>query len=239
MTGASTSGNDVIINLARSEDDRLTIKDAAGKDFVMTYGNVGAFETLVAQVNNSSLTLDGRASYYQATGRNATLTADSGLDSVEVWLNNNRDFSTNTFVGDISVLNASAVEGKSTLVGNGYNNSIVGSSENSSMWGGDSHEANDTLIGGAGADWFWYGKNEGNDVISGVDENDVINLYNVNIADVEEYKNWNITNNSISFNLKDGGSLTIQSNNSGVGFKFADDANTYAIDQRTKEYYTK
>jgi len=107
------------------------------------------------------------------------------------------------------------------------------------MWGGNSHETNDTLIGGAGADMFWYGKNEGNDVVSGADENDVINLYNVNIADVESYDNWNITNNSISFNLKDGGSLTIQSNNSGVGIKFADDGNTYAINQRTKEYYTK
>ena len=240
VTGAATSGNDVIINLFNSDDDRLTIKDAAGKDFVMEYGNVGSFDTLVAQVNNSGLTYDGRASYYQATGRNATLTADSGLDSAEIWLNNNRDFvQKTTFVGDISVLNASAVQGKSTLVGNGYNNMIVGSSENSSMWGGDSHEANDTLVGGAGADMFWYGKNEGNDVITGVDENDVINLYNVNIADVESYDTWNITNNSISFNLKDGGSLTVQSNNSGVGFKFADDDNVYAVDQRTKEHYTK
>ena len=240
VTGASTSGNDVIINLANSDDDRLTIKDAAGKDFVMEYGNVGAFDTLVAQVNNTGLTYDGRASYYQATGRNATLTADSGLDSIEVWLNNDRNFSPKTtFVGDIEVLNASAVEGKSTLAGNGYDNLIIGSSENSSMWGGNSHEANDTLVGGAGADMFWYGKNEGNDVITGTDENDVINLYNVNIADVESYDTWNITNNSVSFNLKDGGSLTIQSNNSGVGFKFADDDNTYAIDQRTKEYYTK
>lgn len=239
VTGASTSGNDVIINLARSDDDRLTIKDAVGKDFAMEYGNVGSFETLVAQVNNNALTYDSRATYYQATGRNATLNVDSGLDNAEIWLNNNRDFSTKTFVGDIQVLNASGVQGRSTLVGNGYNNSIVGSSENSSMWGGSSNEANDTLVGGAGADMFWYGKNEGNDVVTGADENDVINLYNVNIADVESYDNWNITNNSISFNLKDGGSLTIQSNNSGVGFKFADDGNTYAIDQRTKEYYTK
>ena len=239
VTGGAVNGNDVILNLAKSDDDRLTIKDAAGKDFILRHGEVGAFKTLVAQVNTSTLTFDNRASYYQATGRNATMTAESGLDSVDIWLNNDHNYSSNTFVGDIAVLDASAVEGKSSLVGNGYDNVIIGSSENSSMWGGESHEANDTLVGGAGADMFWYGKNQGNDVITGADENDVVNLYNLRMEDVDDVSTWNITNNSISFNVKEGGTLTIQNSNTSVGFKFDGDENTYAVDRTTREFYTK
>ncbi len=241
VTGASVSGQDVLVNLT-NDNDRLTIKDAVGKDFQMEYGAVGSFETLTAQVAYDSLNYDDRATYYQAINKNATVNAGSDLSSgAEIWLNNNRDFSDKTFVGDIKVLNASSVEGRSTLVGNSNDNVIYGSSENSSMWGGDKG-GNDTLVGGAGADMFWYGKNNGNDTITSVDGNDVINLYDVNIADVESYDSWTITNNAVSFNMKDsagGGSLTIMTNNTGVGFKFADDGNTYAINQRDGSYYTK
>jgi hypothetical protein len=236
VKGAEIDGNNVVIQLASNDDDRLTIENAVGKDFIVEYGNVGAFETLVAQVHNNSLTVDGLANYYQATGKNATVSVSSTNDA-EVWLDSSRN--NTTFVGDIRALNASAVEGKSTLAGNSYDNTIIGSQGNSSMWGGSSSETNDTLVGGAGADMFWYGKNEGKDVITNVDGNDVVNLYNVSISDVEDYDKWNITNNAISFNLKDGGSVTVLSNNSGIGFKFADDANTYTINQRTKEYTTK
>ncbi|MBQ7197781.1 MAG: hypothetical protein IJS29_00810, partial [Selenomonadaceae bacterium] len=240
VTGASVSGQDVLVNLT-GDHDRLTIKNAVGQDFQLEYGDVGSFNTLTAQVNYDSLTFDGRAGYYQAINKNAALVASSEIESADIWLNNNRDFSANTFVGDFKVLNASNVAGRSTLVGNSNDNTIIGSSENSSMWGGD-QGGNDTLVGGAGADMFWYGKNNGSDTVTQVEEQDVINLYDVNIADVENYDDWTITNNSVSFNLKEsagGGSLTIQSNNVGFGIKFADDGNTYAINQRDRSYYTK
>ena len=240
VTGASVSGQDVLVNLT-GDQDRLTIKNAVGQDFQIEYGNVGSFETLTAQVNYDSLNFDGRAGYYQAVNKNAAVVASSELENAEIWLNNNRDFSDKTFVGDIKVLNASNVAGRSTLVGNSNDNTIFGSSENSSMWGGDKG-GNDTLVGGAGADMFWYGKNNGSDTVTQVDENDVVNLYDVNIADVENYDDWVITNNAVSFNLKDsvgGGSLTIISNNAGFGIKFADDSNTYAINQRDRSYHAK
>ena len=239
VTGASVSGQE-LVNLT-GDQDRLTIKNAVGQDFQIEYGNVGSFETLTAQVNYDSLNFDGRAGYYQAVNKNAAVVASSELENAEIWLNNNRDFSDKTFVGDIKVLNASNVAGRSTLVGNSNDNTIFGSSENSSMWGGDKG-GNDTLVGGAGADMFWYGKNNGSDTVTQVDENDVVNLYDVNIADVENYDDWVITNNAVSFNLKDsvgGGSLTIISNNAGFGIKFADDSNTYAINQRDRSYHAK
>jgi hypothetical protein len=240
VTGAKTSGQNVVVNL-RSDNDNLTINEAVGKDFRMDYLDNGVQKSLVAQVGYDSLSYDGIATYYQATSKNAVLNVSSGVDTAEIWLNNERTFSDNTYVGDIRTLNASAVNGRTTLVGNGYDDVIIAGSENSSMWGSDKG-GNDSLVGGAGTDMFWYGRNNGNDTLSAVGENDVVNLYDLTVDDVDNFADWNITSNSVSFNVKDslgGGSLTILSNNTGFGIKFAGNSNTYTLNQSTKEYTTK
>ena len=235
VTGAISSGNDVIIELEHV-NDRLTIKNAVGNDFIMDYGEVGAQQTLVAQVTDNYINYNGRANYLQATGRNATVVASSELDNAEIWLNNIKG---DTFVGDIKGLSAANVEGRSTLVGNSNDNTITGSAGNASMWGGD-QGGNDTLIGGAGADMFWYGVNNGHDVVTNVDSTDVVNLYDIGLDDIESAE---ITSNSITITLKEsvgGDTLTVISNNSGIGFRLADDpGTTWTADQRSRNWSTK
>ena len=228
-----TSGNDVIISL-NNEADKLTMKDAVGKDFRVEYGELGNNQTVTAQVHSNSLEFNGRANYYQATGKNASLTVNSELNSVDIWLNNDSNYSSNTYLGDIKYLDASNIEGQSTLVGNAHNNSIVASQENSSLWGGE-QPTNDTLVGGNGADMFWYGINEGSDVIQDIDSEDTVNLYNISLNDIGTA---DVTSNSVTIALKDSTNvLRVQGSVTGAGFRLAD-GTTYAVDS-SRNWYQK
>ena len=231
----TTSEGDVIISLT-NEDDKLTLKKAVGQDFIFDYvDGSGITQELTAQINTNSLDFNGRASYYQATGKNVGVTANSELSSADIWLNNDTNFSRNTFVGDIKYLNASNVEGKASLVGNSNDNIITASQGDSSMWGGD-QGGNDTLVGGEGADMFWYGKNEGNghDIVTNIDGDDVVNLYDANLEDI---LSADVTSNEVVITMKDSrNTLTVQGNvTSGISFKLAN-GTTYAIDSNRNWY---
>ena len=237
VTNVDVAGNDVIISLA-NEADKLTLKDAvkngAGQDFRFDYvdGN-GANQSLTAQVNTGTLNFDGRANYYQATGKNAAVNVNSELSSADIWLNNDGNFSNNTFVGDIKYLNASNIEGRTTLVGNGNDNYIVASKDNTSMWGGD-QGGNDTLVGGDGADTFWYGKNNnGSDVITNIGGDDTINLYDIALDDISTA---DISSNEVAITLKDGQTLKVQGNvTAGTNYRLTDGA-IYAVDSNRNWY---
>ena len=231
VTDVQLSGNDVIISL-NNEEDKLTMKNAIGKDFRVEYGDFGSANTVTAQVQETALDFNGRADYFKATGRSATLTANSSLNSADIWLNNDRNYSSNTFLGDIKYVNASGIEGQSTLVGNSNNNYMIASSENSSMWGGQD-ATNDTLVGGAGADVFWYGKNEGSDVIQNVDGSDTVNLYDASLADLGAV---DVTSNTVTIAIKDSTNvLRVQGNITGTGFRMSD-GTTYAVDSNRNWY---
>ena len=231
VTDVQLSGNDVIISL-NNEEDKLTMKNAIGKDFRVEYGDFGSANTVTAQVQETALDFNGRADYFKATGRSATLTANSSLNSADIWLNNDRNYSSNTFLGDIKYVNASGIEGQSTLVGNSNNNYMIASSENSSMWGGQD-ATNDTLVGGAGADVFWYGKNEGSDVIQNVDGSDTVNLYDASLADLGAI---DVTSNTVTIAIKDSTNvLRVQGNITGTGFRMSD-GTTYAVDGNRNWY---
>ena len=225
----STSEGDVIIGLA-SEEDKLTLKQAVGQDFAFQYvDGSGVEQNLVAQINTNALDFNGRATYYQATAKNAGVNANSDLSSADIWLNNDGNFSSNTFVGDIKYASAANVEGRATLVGNANDNILTASQGNSSMWGGD-QGGNDTLVGGEGADMFWYGKSEGNghDIVNNIDGEDTVNLYDANLEDI---LSADVTANEVVITMKDSrNTLTVQGNvTSGIGFRLAN-GTTYTLD---------
>ena len=233
VTGVEIDSSDVILSLS-DENDKLRIANGVGKDFYFEFTNNEGEHTLTAQINTSTLRYDGRANYFHAMNKNAEIVADSLEGGVNIWLNNR---GLDTFVGDFKVLNAQAVQGEALLVGNNNDNAIYAGSGNSSMWGAEG--GNDTLVGGEGTDWFWYGKNNGNDFVSNVGENDVVNLYDLTLADVESADTSNTS--SITVYLKDsvgGGSVTVQDNATGVGFRL-NDGTTWAYDRQTRNWYTK
>ena len=229
---------DQVIEDLRASDSDLTVTTAngrmviiggAGKD--IKYSREGV--DIIAQVNKDELIFDGTANYYEATGKNATVTVDEGLDSAEIWLDNTHIYEAE-FEGDIRYLDASALEGEATLVGNSHNNVITASKGDSSLWGGAN--GNDTLIGGDGEDMFWYFYGNGNDSISGADNNDTVNLANVTF-DMFDVNAIEIGDNSIKVNFHDGGSVALDTN-AETTFKLGD-GSSWVYDKDDNEWKSK
>ena len=98
-----------------------------------------------------------------------------------------------------------------------------------SLWGGV--DGDDTLIGSDGYDEFFYLKGNGNDVINNAGDNDLINLLDINLADIDLNSFPNaIGDNSIELKFNDGGSIKVNGI-SQVGFKLAD-AGTFCVKNR-------
>ena len=195
----------------------MIIKDAVGKDF-----RIG---DLVAKVD-SNISYDGLANCYVATG-GSSLTVDSTVESAEIWLDNSHD---TTFIGNIRTLDASAVKGNTSLVGNDFNNTIIAGQGDSSLWGGSS-TSNDLLIGGAGKNTFFYLQGNGRDTVQGVRDGDEIILDNLTLDQISEA---NITAGGVMINFIDGGSLTINGT-ADVTYQLAD-GSKYSADHQSLEW---
>lgn len=131
-------------------------------------------------------------------------------------------------------MDASQVECRTTLVGNDYDNVIIASKGDSSMWGGNS-SSNDTLIGGDGSDNFFYTFGNGKDTINNAADNDTVNLFDVNL---EQISNVEVNMSAIKINFTDGGSLTINGNTSGLKYRLGN-GDIYTVNQNTREWTKK
>ena len=224
VEGVGVNGDDVYVELFNG--GRLMIEGAAGKDFAIAndYGDV------VAQISDGDLTYDGRANYFSTTTKSrAKLEVSSEVDNAEVWLNNGRS---DEFHGNIYELDASAVEGNATLVGNDFDNVITAGKGNNSLWGGSS-ASNDTLIGGDGKDLFWYEMGNGNDVIQGAGSNDSVNLYGITV----DMLTTEVTSDSITLKFNNGQTLKLDTND-GTTFQLADGSN-WNYDKSDNSWKTK
>ena len=102
--------------------------------------------------------------------------------------------------------------------GNNSANQITAGSGGSSLWGG--FGGDDILTGGSGVDNFFYGKNDGADVINNASSSDFVNLYDVSLADIISA---NISGSQISVSLSTGNNLQINSSeNLSATFNLAD-----------------
>ncbi|MBQ7629900.1 MAG: calcium-binding protein [Selenomonadaceae bacterium] len=105
-----------------------------------------------------------------------TITIYDSTGDTTIFLTDNR-------FNNINILDAQNSDKKNILAGNNLDNTILAGSGDTSLWGGNSN-SNDVLFGGGGADMFWFGIGEGEDVINNVNANDTVNLYNVNLSDI-------------------------------------------------------
>jgi len=232
---ATLSDNDVVLSFNGNKSDSLKVTGAKGKNIQLSENGDLENVTTVLQVSDTLLTYDGLATKYIAT-KTAAVVASSEASSANIWLDSKyANLSDNTtYTGTIKTLSAAAVEGTAVLVGNSYDNVITAAQDNTSMWGGDA-ASNDTLIGGAGADMFFYGVTggkEGNDTISGITEDDTVNLFGIQLADITDF---DITNSTIALKFSGGGSLTMANN--GQTFMLANDTNQrYTYDKENSNW---
>ena len=236
FTDIKLNGDDVMLRFDGNTSDMLTVTNAAGKNIQISENGDLNNVTTVLQVAENSLTYDGTATDYIATGSAASLIASSDATTANVWLDSVYSALSDgaTYEGKIKTLNAAAVDGTATLAGNSYDNVITAAMGNTSMWGGNS-ASNDTLVGGDGSDMFFYGvlgTNEGNDTISRITEDDTVNLFGVQLSDID-FNNTTVTNSTITVKFNNGnGSLTMANN--GQTFMIHNDSNqryTYDKDE--------
>ena len=176
----------------------LTNSSEGEEIFLYSLDGNNIYGAKVGNYSDQSLTYDAGVNYYHLQGDGGTLNVNAD-GYKEIWLDNNAGY---YYFGikDVQANNT----GDNILGGNNYENLLVGGSGNNSMWGG---AGNDTLQGGDGTNFFWYGLNDGNDVITNSKEGDIISLYDLVIADIS---NLNIESGKISMTLTNGNNLTIQ-----------------------------
>lgn len=136
----------------------------------------------------------------------------STYDSKNIWL----DGSQGILYSNIDNIDASDSYGDNQLAGNSGNNTIQAGNGNDLLWG---QAGDDILIGGAGQDTFYYGVNEGNDVIRQSVSTDKVNLYNVSLTDIVSA---DVVGQNFVVNMAGGESLVIEGENGASNFVLAD-----------------
>ena len=194
-------GTSIVVNMAGSTD-RLTIRNAASGLFdqlieVNVKGRKGAAKVTGA---DEIVTYDPRAQYYFSNAAMGGTVRNFG-DNTRIYL----DGRTGDYykgITNIDVDRGNRLE----LAGDAANNRIIYSGRGTaSLYGG---LGNDTMTGSKdGTNRFFFGRSDGNDVITKSTVNDKVMLYDVALEDVvsaEEKKG------SMRIALKSGARLTIQ-----------------------------
>ncbi len=166
-----TTGEELLIPTEYSVDTEIQYSTDATN---ISRAKIGDF------FNSNTLTYDPAVNLFMGGSPDNTLkVADSRKNMI--WL----DGSYGQSYYEITNIDASESTGDNQLAGaNDSNIKIVGGAGNSSLWGGNGAYSNDTLIGGTGAETFFFGKYEGNDLIIGAADNDTINLFNIALSDI-------------------------------------------------------
>lgn len=216
----------VIINDNFSTSDNKMLRARFGNDettYLCKFGLTSGYNTF---------TYDGETNaFFGNTGRGRdTLNVASDLNNVSIWLND-RNYDQKFYYG-INVINAgNLTDAKSTLVGSSADSNLIysaGNGSTNSLWGGGG-ESN-TLIGGNGDDTFFYYKSVGyvdsdgvghasNDVIQGVQNNDLIWMADVTLDDIALA---DIESGKITITLKDGSALTVTGMSTETSFRLSD-----------------
>ena len=194
-------------------------------------------------VKNNLISLDnaqGSVKTYtleQAVGVGATpSTTPTGVSVAGRFLNISSDFVGNVIMSSsaanytnnqIGIIDATKNgQAGMQLGGNSNSNAIYAGSGGNTLWGGEDR-VSDYLFGGAGADIFLVGKNDGNDAVYNAGNNDTINLYDVTLDDVRDYS-YDKNANTIALGLSSGNYISVELTNDSnfwsAKFQLADDS---------------
>lgn len=179
------NGNDVITDYQQGDVVKIasgTVKsvDVKGSDYIIAVGsqkitvkNAADKYLAVADANDNVTWYPDDPTAKLTYTKGGTVTINKGYKD--------KTFDVNVFEsgfkGKVYTINASAVTHVMTIIGNDEANSIVGTSQK------------DTIYGGEGADVFVYNKGDGNDKILDYEEEDTIAINGVTVKNVAKSKN--------------------------------------------------
>ena len=201
VTSVRKVGTSIVLNMS-GRTDRLTIRNAASGLFdqlieVNVMGKKGAAKVTGA---NEVVTYDPHAQYYFSNAKAGGTVRNFG-DNSRIYL----DGRTGDVYKGITNIDVSAGN-RLELAGDASNNRIIyRGTGTASLYGG---LGNDTMTGSKdGTNRFFFGRSDGNDVITNSTVNDKVMLYDVALEDVVSAKE---TNGTMRIALKSGARLTIQ-----------------------------
>ena len=158
----------------------------------------------------NAFTFDSTTTTYLGGNSDDTLKIDDDKRH-NIWLNVDDAYTS------IEHIDASDATGTNILVGSFDSSVIVGGDGQSSLWGGSVED--DTLIGGAGAESFFYLYGNGNDVIKNVGSNDTVILLNINL---DQFSAIGLENKTLSFGFDNGDTLKTTASGDNVTFQLGD-----------------
>ena len=201
VTSVRKVGTSIVLNMS-GRTDRLTIRNAASGLFdqlieVNVMGKKGAAKVTGA---NEVVTYDPHAQYYFSNAKAGGTVRNFG-DNSRIYLDG-RTGDVYKGITNIDVSAGSRLE----LAGDASNNRIIyRGTGTASLYGG---LGNDTMTGSKdGTNRFFFGRSDGNDVITNSTVNDKVMLYDVALEEVVSAKE---TNGTMRIALKSGARLAIQ-----------------------------
>ena len=201
VTSVRKVGTSIVLNMS-GRTDRLTIRNAASGLFdqlieVNVMGKKGAAKVTGA---NEVVTYDPHAQYYFSNAKAGGTVRNFG-DNSRIYL----DGRTGDVYKGITNIDVSAGN-RLELAGDASNNRIIyRGTGTASLYGG---LGNDTMTGSKdGTNRFFFGRSDGNDIITNSTVNDKVMLYDVALEEVVSAKE---TNGTMRIALKSGAHLAIQ-----------------------------
>lgn len=115
------------------------------------------------------------------------------------------DLKSDYYIGSsVTKFDAAGSEGNLIIVGSKTaKNELIGGAGDDLIYGGGA--SNDTMKGGEGSNTFFYGANDGKDVIENITDEDTINLYSGNLVDL----GYNEDKDAYIFTFEGGNTLTV------------------------------
>ena len=173
----------------------------------LLYSNDGRVNILLAGQTNWDAVKNAAVTFDDAQGNVGTLTLEqasylslykppAGVYVSGDYMNISANFvghmmmsgAVNYINGNIGTMDATAnAQSGMMIAGNENTNFIYAGTGGNVLWGGSGFSTQDYLYGGAGADTFFTGKNDGTDLIFNADVNDTINLYDTNLSDIVSF----------------------------------------------------
>lgn len=205
ITNAKLTSNGVAVYV--SENDKAILSKLTANDAFRVNNNGKEIVAKVGSASNANdFSYDNSVTYYGGGSANDKISVSSNYpDAVNIWL----DGSKGVLYNSIDVVDAGNAAGSVLVAGDSSSQTIVGGKGSSTLWGGAGSAA-DTLKGSSGGtSMFFWGTDEGKDIVQSNSANDSVNLYSVKLADVDLTKTA-ITNSGVTLALNDGSMLTVQ-----------------------------
>ena len=205
VTNLDRSGNS--LSLKMNDGSELTVASNTDWDnstsILYTPNNVNIYQARIGEKDSTNVFYWSSLVNYYSGGSKTDILSVTGTAAHEIWL----DGRNGVGYSGIEQVNSFAATGANIIAGAWESESLVGGRGSTSLWGG--FGGDDTLHGGAGVDTFWYGKNEGNDVILNSSTSDYVKMYNISLADIDCDRIAVSDLHQIYLPMKGGGSLTV------------------------------